>query len=246
MARTQTSRIRLWLGSPLLLVWLAVQTAETALAQPAPGDPALIPSIFRPESTPAHSIYELSILVLAITGLIFVVVFGLIVYALVRYRRRTDDDGQEPAQVYGSTQVELAWTVIPVLIVVVLSLTGARAIDEIQNTPRPPGALDVTAIGHQWWWEFRYPSLGIVTANELHVPVSDPAKPDADIPQAALRRRGPQLLDPSSGGQDRPHPEPREPDVDRTREAGAVPRTVRGVLRDAAREDAAARLRAHA
>ena len=116
-------------------------------------------------------------LVLAITGVIFVVVFGLILYAIVRYRRRPDDDGREPAQVYGSTQVEVAWTVVPVLIVVVLSLTGARAIDEIQNAPKPPGALDVTAIGHQWWWEFRYPALGIVTANELHVPVSDPASP---------------------------------------------------------------------
>ena len=142
-----------------------------------PGDPALIPSVFRPESTPAHSIYELSILVLAITGLIFAVVFGLIVYAIVRYRRRPDDDGGEPAQVYGSTQVELAWTVIPVLIVVVLSLTGARAIDADPEPPKPSGALDVTAIGHQWWWEFRYPSLGIVTANELHVPVSNPASP---------------------------------------------------------------------
>ena len=102
-------------------------------------------------------------------------VFGLIVYAMVRYRRRPDDNGDEPAQVYGSTQVEVAWTVTPVLIVVVLSLTGARTIDEIQNAPKPQGALEVTAIGHQWWWEFRYPSLGIVTANELHVPVSNPS-----------------------------------------------------------------------
>jgi cytochrome c oxidase subunit 2 len=67
--------------------------------------------------------------------------------------------------------------VTPVLIVVVLSLTGARAIDRVQNAPRPPASLDVTAIGHQWWWEFRYPALGIVTANELHVPASDPASP---------------------------------------------------------------------
>jgi cytochrome c oxidase subunit 2 len=176
MSRTQNSRIRRWTGNLLLLVWLVVLTAGTALAQP-PADSGQIPSIFRPESTPAHTIYELSILVLGITGVIFAVVFGLIAYSIVRYRRRADDDGEEPAQVYGSTQVELAWTVIPVLIVVVLSLTGARAIDRIQNPPKPPGALDVTAIGHQWWWEFRYPSLGIVTANELHVPVSSPSSP---------------------------------------------------------------------
>ena len=174
MAQTKTSRVRFWLRSPLLLVWLAVQTADSALAQGVPADPALIPSIFRPESTPAHAIHELSMLVLAITGAIFAVVFGLMAYVVVRYRRRTDDDGGEPAQVYGSTQVELAWTVIPVLIVVVLALTGARTIDAIQNAPKPSGALHVTAIGHQWWWEFRYPSLGIVTANELHVPVSSP------------------------------------------------------------------------
>jgi cytochrome c oxidase subunit II len=177
MARTRTSRIRFSLRSPLLLICLALQTAESALAQAVPGDPSRIPSVFRPESTPAHSIHELSILVLAITGLIFAVVFGLILYAIVRYRQRPGDDGGEPAQVYGSTQVEVAWTVIPILIVVVLPLTGARAIDRIQNPPKPPGALDVTAIGHQWWWEFQYPALGIVTANELHVPVSVPARP---------------------------------------------------------------------
>jgi cytochrome c oxidase subunit II len=64
--------------------------------------------------------------------------------------------------------------VVPVLVVVVLTLTTARIIHEIQDAPRPPGALEVQAIGHQFWWEFRYPKLGIVTANELHVPVSLP------------------------------------------------------------------------
>jgi cytochrome c oxidase subunit 2 len=137
MSRTQNSRIGRWTGNLLLLVWLVVLTAGTARAQ-VPGDPAQIPSIFRPESTPAHAIYELSILVLAITGVIFGVVFGLIAYAIVRYRRRADDDGEEPAQVYGSTQVELAWTVIPVLIVVVLSLTGARSIGS-RTPPSRPG-----------------------------------------------------------------------------------------------------------
>jgi cytochrome c oxidase subunit 2 len=44
----------------------------------------------------------------------------------------------------------------------------------VQSVPRPPHALDVTVIGHQWWWELRYPSLGIVSANELHVPVTTP------------------------------------------------------------------------
>jgi cytochrome c oxidase subunit 2 len=134
-------------------------------------------NIFAPASTPAKSIAELSVFVLVITGIIFVVVFALLVYSVVKFRMRAMDGGREPAQVYGSTQIELAWTIIPTLIVVVLFLATARVIHAIQDAPEPPGAVQVTAIGHQYWWEFRYPRLGIVTANELHIPVSDPAHP---------------------------------------------------------------------
>jgi len=134
-------------------------------------------SIFAPVSTPADSIFELSMFVLAVTAGIFVVVFGLLVYAVVRFRRRRDDDGSEPPQVYGSYEVELAWTIVPVLIVVALFLATARVIASIQHPPKPKDALDVVVIGHQFWWEYRYPKFGVVSANELHVPVSDPAHP---------------------------------------------------------------------
>src|SRR6266851_5482037 len=107
--------------------------------------------IFAPASTPAQSIFELSLFVMGITACIFVVV--------------------------GSLQVELAWTIIPVLITLVLFLATARVIFSIQDADRPPGAIDVTVIGHQFWWEYRYPGLDVVTANELHVPVSDPDHP---------------------------------------------------------------------
>ena len=140
----------------------------------APSSPT---SIFAPVSTPANSIFDLSLFVLAITGAIFVVVFGLLVYAVVRFRKRTNDDGHEPPQVYGSNQVELAWTVIPILIVVALFMATARVIASVQSAAQPANAIEVVAIGHQFWWEFRYPALNIVTANELHVPVSDPAHP---------------------------------------------------------------------
>jgi cytochrome c oxidase subunit II len=141
----------------------------------SPVDPGQIPNIFKPQSTPANSIFHLSLLVLAVTGLIFAVVFSLLAYAVTKFRKRDDDDGREPPQVYGSNQVELAWTVIPTLIVLVLFLATARVIRSIQDAPKPPGAIEVIAIGHQFWWEFRYPALGVVTANELHVPVSNPA-----------------------------------------------------------------------
>ena len=134
-------------------------------------------SIFAPASTPARSIVDLSFFVLTITGIIFVVVAALLVYAIVKFRGRASDAGSEPPQVYGSTQIELAWTVVPILIVVILVAATARVIHAIQDAPQPPSALEVTVIGHQFWWEFRYPQLGIVTANELHVPVNDPARP---------------------------------------------------------------------
>jgi cytochrome c oxidase subunit 2 len=73
--------------------------------------------------------------------------------------------------------MELAWTVTPVLIVLVLFFATARVIQSVQEAVAPPEAIEVVAIGHQFWWEFRYPGLGIVTANELHVPVSDAAHP---------------------------------------------------------------------
>jgi cytochrome c oxidase subunit 2 len=142
------------------------------------GLPAQSPtSIFNPASTPAQSIFDLSLFVLLVSAAIFLVVFGLLAYAVVRFRKKNGSDGREPAQVYGSTQLELAWTVIPILIVVVLFLATARVVASIQDAPKPPGAIEVTVIGHQFWWEYRYPSLKVVTANELHVPVSDPSHP---------------------------------------------------------------------
>jgi len=158
-----------------IAVLLAGVLLAATLCFGAPASPLQSPNIFKPQSTPAHSIFHLSMLVLAITGAIFAVVSSLLAYSVAKFRKRADDDGREPAQVYGSNQIELAWTVIPILIVLVLFLATARVIRSIQDAPQPPGAIDVTAIGHQFWWEFRYPALGVVTANELHVPVSNPA-----------------------------------------------------------------------
>jgi len=133
-------------------------------------------NIFAPSSTPADLIHKLSLLVLAVTGAIFAVVFGMLLYAAVKFRGRSGDN-REPPQIYGSDQLELAWTVLPVLIVMVLFIASARVIHAVQDARQPPGTIEVTAVGHQFWWEYRYPQYGFVTANELHVPVSDPAQP---------------------------------------------------------------------
>jgi cytochrome c oxidase subunit 2 len=157
---------------------LAVYCFATAiaLADPAHG-PSSPTSIFSPVSTPAQSIYELSLFVLALTAAVFVLVFGLLAYAVMTFREKAHDDKREPPQVYGSSQVETAWTVIPVLIVLVLFLATVRVIANVQEAAKPHDAIEVTVIGHQFWWEYRYPGLDVVTANELHVPVSDPAHP---------------------------------------------------------------------
>src|ERR1051325_5215519 len=97
-----------------------------------------ITNIFAPVSTPAQSILDFSIFVLTITGLIFLVVCVLLIYAIVKFRARGTDTDREPAQVYGSTQIELAWTIVPVLIVVVLFTATARVIHAIQDAPKPP------------------------------------------------------------------------------------------------------------
>jgi cytochrome c oxidase subunit 2 len=169
----KSSTVRPLAQTILLLFWSAV----TAWASEPKGSPPHGTNIFAPASTPAKSIANLSVFVLVTTGIIFIVIFMLLVYSVVKFRGRAKDAGREPPQVYGSTQIELAWTIIPILIVVVLFLATARVIHAIQDAPEPAGAIDVTVIGHQYWWEFRYPKLGIVTANELHIPVSDPSHP---------------------------------------------------------------------
>ena len=153
--------------------WLLTVAGTTV---PLPGGGS-IPSILAPASGHAKTLFDLGMFVLAVTGAIFALVFALLVTAITRFRRTRANADREPPQVYGSTQIELAWTIIPCLIVLVLFLATARVIHAVQDAPKPPGALDVIAVGHQFWWEFRYPALGIVTANELHIPVSDPSRP---------------------------------------------------------------------
>src|SRR6202162_664722 len=167
MASTQQSSTLGVFHLFLVAIWSAVSSTDTAAQSMSPTN------IFAPVSTPAKSIFGLSIFVLAVAAAIFVVVFALLTYSVLKFRKRANDDGREPPQVYGSNQVELAWTVIPVLIVVALFMATARVIADVQKTHRPDNAIEVIAIGHQFWWEYRYPGLNIVTANELHVPVSN-------------------------------------------------------------------------
>jgi len=152
----------------------ALALAHALLASTAyAGAPDKVTNIFNPLSTPAEAAHRVALLTLAVCAVIFITVACLLIYAIVRFRRRREDDESEPSQIYGSNQIELAWTVLPILIVVVLILVTARTIADIEDYPRPTDAIKVTIVGRQWWWDIRYPDLGIVTANELHVPISE-------------------------------------------------------------------------
>jgi cytochrome c oxidase subunit 2 len=150
------------------VVWIII----AGHIEPAFGNQEGITNIFHPLSEPAQEVKELSLLVIAICTTIFLIVAGLLVFTIIRFRHRAGDEASEPPQIYGSNQIELAWTVLPLLIVFVLILVTSRTIADIQNRKAAPGAVHASVIGHQWWWEIRYPELGIVTANELHVPAS--------------------------------------------------------------------------
>ena len=101
-------------------------------------------------------------------AIVFVIVEVGLVWVIWRYRRR---DGQPaPKHVHGNTTLEITWTAIPAVILVFIAVPTVRAIFRTQ-AKAVPSALQVEVIGHQWWWEFRYPEYGVITANELYLPI---------------------------------------------------------------------------
>lgn len=100
--------------------------------------------------------------------IIFVPVMALLLYACFRFRDRPG--APEPKHVHGHTGLEVAWTIAPAIILALVAVPTVVTIYKTQGAP-PPGALQVTVVGHQWWWEFRYPELGVVTADEMVIPM---------------------------------------------------------------------------
>ncbi|MDT8435114.1 MAG: cytochrome c oxidase subunit II [Gemmatimonadota bacterium] len=101
--------------------------------------------------------------------IVFVLVEGALLVAIFRFRDR--EGRRRPRAVHGNTLLEISWTLAPALVLVLIAVPTFRAIWSVDRPTTDPDALVVEAIGHQWWWEFRYPELGVVTANEMHVPV---------------------------------------------------------------------------
>ena len=99
--------------------------------------------------------------------IVFVIVEGVLIYTIVRFRDRPG--APAPAQTHGNTALEITWTIVPAIILVFIAIPTIRTIFKTQ-AKAPAGAIEVEVIGHQWWWEFRYPQYGVTTANELYLP----------------------------------------------------------------------------
>jgi cytochrome c oxidase subunit 2 len=100
--------------------------------------------------------------------IVFVLVEGVLVFAIFKFRGRPDDP--EPRQNHGNTTLEVVWTIIPAVILAFIAVPTIKTIFKTSDYATGD-VVQVEVLGHQWWWEFRYPDLGVVTANELHVPV---------------------------------------------------------------------------
>lgn len=127
-------------------------------------------SIFAAKAPEAGAISHLFVITLVVCAVIFTAVTAMVVYSLVKFRWREGE--QDPVQLAGSKKVELIWTVIPLLIVVFLFALTVNAM-RISSPPKA-ASPDIVVVGKQWWWEIHYPKTGLITANEIHIPVGKP------------------------------------------------------------------------
>jgi cytochrome c oxidase subunit 2 len=151
--------------------WLATRGAGAAaltvalLALSACGD--YPNSVFHSRTEFNRDTDALFQLIIRLGVVVFILVFALLLYTMWRYRTRPGQ--REPEHVHGNTTLEILWTVIPALVLLWIAVPTVKVIFKTQ-APAPAGALKVEVVGHQWWWEFNYPELGIRTANELYLP----------------------------------------------------------------------------
>lgn len=125
--------------------------------------------LFNPSSPEMEAMADLTYYVIGISIVILAIIVVAVAYIIIRYRKTPGDDG-EPFQNFGDLRLEIVWTLIPLAIVAVLfqlTCSTMRAVDPPVGDKEP----DLVVIGHQWWWELRYPESGVVTANEVHIPV---------------------------------------------------------------------------
>lgn len=161
----------------------ALFVGALALATPALAVPGGIAPV-DPESPNADAINTAYWVVLAVTAVIFVLVEAALILFVIRYRRGRRPRDQEAPQIHGHGRLELIWTVIPVIILAAIASVVFWKLPAIQDVPSAqaaPDRLEVRVLGHQFYWEFRYPG-GEVTYDELIVPVDRVVRLTVDAP----------------------------------------------------------------
>jgi cytochrome c oxidase subunit II len=146
----------------LLLPALVLGLASSACASNAPQD------YLEPVGRVAQQVDRLFNPVLGVAAVFFVLVQALVLYSAIKFRRRSEDEA--PKQIHGNTKLEITWTAIPALILAVVGVATVVTVIDINRIETGSEVLEVNVIGHQWWWEYEYPDLDIVTANELVIP----------------------------------------------------------------------------
>lgn len=159
------SMLRLRQAAPALLIAMGL------LALSACGGPEYPNSTFNHTSDLNTSIDALWDRMLFLGTLVFVFVETALIVTIIRFRKRPG--GPAAKQIHGNTVLEVTWTIIPALILLLIAVPTVKTIFKTQ-APAPAGSLTVEVTGHQWWWEFKYPEYGITTANEVYVPVGRP------------------------------------------------------------------------
>lgn len=138
-------------------VGILTALALTACADNAPQD------TFKPESPLARKIHDLISPIMIVAGVIFVIVYALIAVCVIKFRRKGDDD--VPKQVHGSTPAEIGWTIAPAVLMATIGVFSTSMIFTVAEEPKDP--YEITVIGHQWWWEYRYPAPGETRLNTI-------------------------------------------------------------------------------
>ena len=173
---TPRSRLRARLGAAVALLAVLATACSQTQVQNSLDDrgPAArqVNDLFRPVGWIAVAVF-------------FLVQF-LVLYSAIRFRARSDDD--RPKQVHGNAKLEIGWTVLPAVLLFGVGIATVGTLITLDREREGPDVLQVEVVGHQWWWEYRYPEAGaeddhgegaggaqadaeVVTANELHIPV---------------------------------------------------------------------------
>lgn len=103
-------------------------------------------------------------------AIVFVLVEGLLVYTLIRFRRRPRTVHGRPVPVHGNTTLEIAWTVIPAVVLVAIGIPTLQVLAELESTPDDQNVMQVDVTGNQFFFAFNYPEQGLQTTNTLYIP----------------------------------------------------------------------------